>query len=88
MFSVRPIPVVHDAFVVIGHIFKLRLEGFSGKEISLGARADVFPLDTDVIVTIGTRVLVPEAEGVQELVLDCADFDAVRQQQKHFHLAY
>jgi hypothetical protein len=76
---------VHDAFVVVGHVFELRLGGFSSEEIGLGAAAHVVPLDAHVVVAIGTRVLVPETERVQELVLDGAPFDAVRQQQKHLH---
>jgi hypothetical protein len=81
-------PVVHDAFVVVGHVFKLRLGGFSGEEIGLGAAAHVVPLDANVVVAIGTCVLVPEAERVQELVLDGAPFDAIRQLHKHFNPAH
>lgn len=79
---------MHDAVVVVWHIFILRLGGLSGEEVGLGAGAHVVPLDADVVVAVGTRVLVPEAERVQELVLDGAPLDAVGQLQVHFDLAH
>ena len=41
---------------------------------------DVVPFDVDVFVPIGSRLLVPEAQNVDELVLNDAAFHACRRQ--------
>ena len=41
---------------------------------------DVFPYNFDVFISIGTRLLVPESENVNQLVLNDSSLHAVRRQ--------
>lgn len=46
-------------------------------------RLDVLPHDSDVLISVGAALLVVEAKGVEELVLDGAVVNAALTVQRH-----
>ena len=56
------LPTVNDV--------RSRVEKF---KVALGFRSDVGQVNGDVVVTIGSHLCMPEAQGVGELVSDCSD---------------
>lgn len=63
---------MHDARVIVGRVERINVAGML-LEVSLRTCLNVVPKDLDVVISVWSRLFVPEAKRMRDLVDDDTD---------------